>query len=291
MGVDVVRGGPFFRRSAKVQSPVHSSVPAPVCRMPSPSVAPRAGGAGAAASAPEIFGVRVEADESSALAEQIVAWALEGRGRVVDLASVHTVMEARDGAEFRRALQGMDRVVAEGIPLVWLLRRRGLSRAQRVGSPELLDAACAAAAKAGVPVGFLGGRPEVLARMVNVLQWRHPSLVVVERVARPVAEVDPALDREQVARMAASGAGIVFVGLGCPRQERWMAAQGGRIPAVLVGVGSAFDFHAGMLRQGPVWLQRLGLEWVARLAQQPRRLWKRYLWHNPRFLWAVLWRR
>ena len=146
------------------------------------------------------------------------------------------------------------------------------------------------APKRGIPVGFLGGAPEVLAALVRNLQADFPGLPVVFQDSPPFRALSADEDRALVQAVNASGARILFVGLGCPKQERWMAAHAAGtehpVRAVMLGVGAAFDFHAGMLRQAPEWMQQRGLEWLFRLAVEPRRLWKRYLKHNPRF--AVL---
>jgi N-acetylglucosaminyldiphosphoundecaprenol N-acetyl-beta-D-mannosaminyltransferase len=139
-----------------------------------------------------------------------------------------------------------------------------------------------------VPVGFHGGRPEVLDALVPALRARFPGLDVVYAVSPPFRPLTPDEDAQTVDDINRSGASILFVGLGCPKQERWMAEHRGRVRAVMLGVGAAFDMHAGMLRQAPRMLQRTGLEWAFRLAIEPRRLWRRYARHNPRFAARML---
>ncbi len=235
-----------------------------------------------------IAGLPVCGGDYASVTAQVLAWAQRGEARTVCVATVHTVMEARDRSGFRSVFDRIDHVVAEGMPLVWVLQRRLQRPAQRIQGPELVSSVCAAAEAAGLPVAFFGGTPAVLQRMAHVLRWRHPRLRIVAEIAPPAGGIAPELDTAQTEALVRSGARIVFVGLGCPNQERWMAAHRGRIPAVLLGVGAAFDFHAGVVRPTPGWLQKLGLEWAFRLALEPRRLWKRYAWHNPRFIWAIL---
>src|SRR5690606_7268495 len=133
-------------------------------------------------------------------------------------------------------------------------------------------------------VAFYGGTPEALAGLQTELTSRYPGLDIRFAYSPPFRPLTPEEDEAVVADIIASGARILFVGLGCPKQERWMAAHKERLPLVQLGVGAAFDFHAGRIKQAPSWLQDLGLEWLFRLAVEPRRLWKRYLYNNPRFI-------
>lgn len=141
-----------------------------------------------------------------------------------------------------------------------------------------------AAAREKIPVGFYGGTPEVIELLVEQMQSRFAGLNVAFAVSPPFREMSRQEDLEVVEQINSSGARILFVGLGCPKQEIWMAEHKGKVNAVMLGVGAAFDFHAGVKRQAPAWMQRAGLEWLFRLFTEPRRLWKRYLYHNPRFL-------
>ena len=200
------------------------------------------------------------------------------------------VMEPWDDPGFRAIVNAAHRVTPDGMPLVWVLRRKGFALKDRVYGPTLTRWVVAEAAERGIPVGFLGGAPEVLAALVRNLQKDFPGLSVAFQHSPPFRPLSVDEDRVLVEAINASGARILFVGLGCPKQERWMAAHAAGteypVQAVMLGVGAAFDFHAGMLRQAPGWMQARGLEWLFRLAVEPRRLCKRYLKHNPRF--AVL---
>ena len=247
-----------------------------------------------------ILGHRVDATTYADAAARTVAWAqaLEAsatcgasepgpvHGRTVLVANTHMLDLAARDAALASALDGADLVTPDGVPVVWALRALGVRTATRVYGPDLTLATCAAAAAAGVPVGLHGGRPEVLRDLVARLTAERPDLRVAYADApprRPTTPVDAAAEAREAAAIRASGARIVFIGLGCPKQEAWMARQVVRIPAVLVGVGAAFDLLAGHVRQAPAWLQRAGLEWAFRLAMEPRRLAGRYLRHNPRF--------
>jgi bacterial polymer biosynthesis proteins, WecB/TagA/CpsF family len=206
--------------------------------------------------------------------------------RYVCIANVHVVMEAYDSPAFQSQVNAADLVTPDGMPLVWALRRQGYANQSRVYGPDLMMAVLATAAKEDVPVGLLGGKPEVLNELANRLQTQFPALTIVYRSSPPFRPLDANEDAEIVADINRSGARILFVGLGCPRQEMWMAEHAGKVQSVMLGVGAAFDFHAGTIRQAPGWMQSIGLEWAFRLSQEPRRLWRRYLYHNPRFVVA-----
>jgi N-acetylglucosaminyldiphosphoundecaprenol N-acetyl-beta-D-mannosaminyltransferase len=215
---------------------------------------------------------------------QVLNWTERRESRFVCVANVHTIMEAYDDASFRALVNRSDLVTPDGMPLVWMLRLMGHRLEDRVYGPTLTLWVLEAAARRGVPVGFFGGAPDVLKALVHKMGQRFPGLKIAYRHSPPFRDFTREED-EQVARdINASGARILFVGLGCPKQERWMAAQRGRVGAVMLGVGAAFDFHAGTLRHAPRWMQDRGLEWLFRLNVEPRRLWGRYFKHNPRFV-------
>jgi N-acetylglucosaminyldiphosphoundecaprenol N-acetyl-beta-D-mannosaminyltransferase len=234
-----------------------------------------------------IAGMRVDRTDYEDAARRIVDWGKKHESRYVCIASVNNVMEARASEAFRQIMNTADLVTSDGMPLVWSLRLLGLTQATRVYGPDLTPILCEQAAEAGVPIGFYGGTPEVLELFISNLKHRFPKLQVVYRFAPPFRSLTPEEDKMIDADLIASGAGIVFVGLGTPKQERWMAARRGSIPATMVGVGAAFDFLAGKKRQAPHFMQRVGLEWFFRLCSEPRRLWKRYLYRNPRFVFLL----
>jgi len=231
-----------------------------------------------------ILGMRVDATSYRAATRQILAWARAPRGRRVCVANVHMVMEAHGDAAFRGLVNGADLVTPDGVPLVWALRLFGVDDATRVYGPTLMLHVCRAAARAGVPIALYGGTEESLDAVVDTLTDRFPGLEVACRIAPPFRPLTPAEDATYTAALRDSGARILFVGIGCPKQERWMAAHQARLPAVMLGVGAAFDFHAGRVRQAPGWLQAAGLEWLFRVCMEPRRLWRRYATHNPAFV-------
>lgn len=214
--------------------------------------------------------------------------AARARGYVC-VAAVHTVMEAREDAALRAAVAGSSFTVPDGQPLVWALRALGHDISARVYGPELMARACARAAASGQRQYLYGGRgEEALAQLSERLRSRFPGLTIAgthtHRFDPPPSDAE--LD-EIAARIDAARPDVVWVGIGVPRQEKWMAAMRARLEApVLVGVGAAFDFHAGLVPQAPPWMQSRGLEWAFRLRQEPRRLWRRYARHNPRYVAA-----
>jgi len=204
------------------------------------------------------------------------------------VANVHMAMEAYDSREFRRIVNSADLVTPDGMPLVWMLRKLGVSDQQRVYGPALMDRVCEVASRQGVPVGLYGGQRETLESLVKSMRSRFPKLRIAYAYSPPFRPLSDEEDERVVQEINNSGARILFVGLGCPKQERWMAEHKGRVQAVMLGVGAAFDFHAGKVPQAPGWMQRMGLEWLFRLATEPRRLWRRYAKHNPRFVVLAL---
>lgn len=207
------------------------------------------------------------------------------RALTVAVCTVHSVMTARRDAELARALREADVATPDGMPLVWALRATGFPRQTRVYGPDLMAHAFAASGERGWTHYLYGASAGTLQRLEANLAQRYPQAKVVGSHAPPfraLTEVELQADLDAI---VASGAGIVWVGLGMPKQERWMHDVRDRLPGVgLVGVGAAFDFHAGTVAQAPGWMQRAGLEWLFRLIQEPRRLWRRYVWNNPAYL-------
>ncbi len=198
-------------------------------------------------------------------------------------------MEAHDDPQLRELVNSADLVTPDGMPLVWALRRLGYPQQGRVYGPDLTLELVAAAAGKGIPVGFYGSTPETLASLADNFKRRFPALHIAYSFSPPFRELSPGEDEIIIKTVNASGIRVLFVGLGCPKQERWVAVHKGKIQAVMLAVGAAFDFHAGTRRQAPRWMMRLGLEWVFRLVQEPGRLWRRYLYHNPRFILLMAW--
>jgi N-acetylglucosaminyldiphosphoundecaprenol N-acetyl-beta-D-mannosaminyltransferase len=235
-----------------------------------------------------ILGTRVDPTNYEVATQQILSWANIRQGRYVCIANVHMLMEAHDSDDFQRVVNGGDLVTPDGMPLVWTLRILGHTNQSRVYGPDLTLRIIEAAAKEVIPVGLYGSRPEIIEKMVQAYHLRFPDLRVVYSFSPPFRVLSSEEDKAIIEKINASGVRILFVGLGCPKQERWMADHRGVIQAVMLGVGAAFDFHSKTKRQAPEWMQKLGLEWLFRLSQEPVRLWKRYLYNNPRFFFLVV---
>lgn len=234
----------------------------------------------------QVVGLRIDAVSVRDVVDQVAAWVHSRESRTVCCANVHVTMMARNSNRYRAALQSMDIVTPDGMPLVWALRRFGFPHQQRAYGPDVMLSLCQHAASNGVPVLLYGSTQRVVERLRERLVDRYPGLRVADAISPPFRDLTSNEDERMVGRINASGAAIVFVGLGAPKQELWMASHRDRVMSVMVGVGAAFDFHAGLVAQAPPWMQRHGLEWVYRLSREPRRLWRRYLLLNPRF--AVL---
>lgn len=207
----------------------------------------------------------------------------------VCVSNVHMVSTARVHPSLKTAMNGSLANVSDGMPLVWELRRQGYKKnAQRVSGPDLMVELCKKAQVVKIPVYFYGGSPLVMELMKEKLLETFPNLLIAGVESPPMLPDEPKVDQVVVERIKESGAKIVFIGLGCPKQELWMHAYSPHIPAVLIGVGAAFDFFAGTVKRAPLWMQKSGLEWFYRLCSEPRRLWKRYFVTNSLFVWYWL---
>jgi N-acetylglucosaminyldiphosphoundecaprenol N-acetyl-beta-D-mannosaminyltransferase len=232
----------------------------------------------------EILGVVLSGTSYLNTASRCIEWAKRGESRAIFFANVHVVMEAFDDRAFRAELNRADIVNPDGMPLVWTLRAMGEKHATRVYGPDATQVILAAAEQSCVPVGFYGGSEATLTALVVHVMSTYPNLQIVFKMSPPFRLLDSAEDEVIVQRICESGAKLLFVGLGCPKQEHWVMDHRGRVPAVMLAVGAAFDFLARTKPQAPRWAMRAGLEWVFRLASEPRRLAIRYLKHNPRFV-------
>jgi N-acetylglucosaminyldiphosphoundecaprenol N-acetyl-beta-D-mannosaminyltransferase len=233
-----------------------------------------------------VLGVPLALTDYKRTLDWIDAAVAEAHRGYICVAATHTVMACQEDEELRRAVLASDLTVPDGQPLVWALNLLGHRLRDRVYGPDLMDAACARASRTGLRFYLYGGRDRAaLDLLVGRLTERHPGLQIAGTYAAVYRPLTAAEEEQIAAEINAAAPDVVWVGTGVPRQEKWMAAMRGRLDApVLIGVGAAFDFHAGLVRQAPDRLQRLGLEWLFRLSQEPRRLWRRYLRYNPRFV-------
>lgn len=215
-------------------------------------------------------------------------WARARRPGYVCICNAHSVVAAGRLSDVAGAIEGAAMATPDGMPVAFMLRRLGFPGQERINGPDLMWRYCAVAARSGVGVFFYGTTPETLAALRSRLSAAFPELVIAGMHAPPFRPLSDEEDRAVVRMINRSGASVVFVGLGCPKQELWMARHRKSIDAVMLGVGAAFDFHAGTLKRAPLWMQRSGLEWLHRLATDPRRLWKRYLFTNTLFVVGAL---
>lgn len=231
-----------------------------------------------------ILGSRIDATSLDDATQRILGWARARDSKMVCIANVHMVMEAYDSPAFRKLLNNSDLNTSDGMPLVWVMRKLGLKEQSRVAGPDLLMPLCRAAAAEGIPVGFHGSTPETLDLLRSKLLSEIPNLEIAYSVSPPFRPATEEERAETIASIDRSGCGVLFVGLGCPKQENWMAEHRGKVPCPMIGVGAAFDFLAGTVKRAPKWMQKSGLEWLFRLLSDPRRLAVRYFKHNPRYL-------
>lgn len=231
-----------------------------------------------------VLGANIDVLTWDTALQRIEAWADRREPRYVCICNAHSAVTATQDAEFRAAVSTADMATPDGAPVAWMLRRLGHASQQRISGPDLMWRLCDRAATSGRSIYLLGSTEQTLAALQGRLRAQWPSLMIAGAASPPFRPLSRDEDHDLVEQINASGAGLVFVSLGCPKQERWMAEHRGRIRGVMLGVGAAFDFHAGTVRRAPEWMQRHGLEWLHRLASEPRRLWRRYLITNSAFI-------
>lgn len=236
----------------------------------------------------EVFGVGLSVVDYSQACEEIISAAKERRSFAMSALATHGLMESVSDAHLRRLVNGIDLVTPDGQPVRWAMNLLHCTRLEdRVYGPDLTGLVCEDAAKEGIGVYLFGSTLETVETLSRKLSERFPGLIISGMQPDRFREATPEEDREDILRINRSGAGIVLVGRGCPRQERWVADHQGKINAAMMAVGAAFDYYAGNLKRPPRWMQRNGLEWLFRLIQEPRRLFGRYLVTNNKFLWRL----
>ncbi len=231
-----------------------------------------------------ILGSWVDATSYGDACDRIQSWSAQRKSCYVIAANVHVVMTAYWRRHFQQVVNHAALVTPDGMPLVWVLRLLGIRNQSRVYGPDLMLAWCERAAQTGVPIYLYGGTELMLGKLQSNLTQQFPDLKIAGCHAPPFRALTPAEEAADCDRIHASGAPVVFVALGCPKQEEWMARQEGKLNAVMIGVGAAFSFHSGEITQAPRWMMALGLEWLYRFAIEPQRLWQRYLINNPLFV-------
>jgi N-acetylglucosaminyldiphosphoundecaprenol N-acetyl-beta-D-mannosaminyltransferase len=238
-----------------------------------------------------ILSTAVSVTSYSSACDRILTWARAKKSCYIIAANVHVVMTAYWDLIYRQAVNDAALVTPDGMPLVLALRCLGHPEATRVYGPDLMLVCCQRAAQEQVSIYLYGGTDVMLHKLQENLRSKFSSLSIAGTYAPPFREPTPEEEQQDIERIHQSGATIVFVALGCPKQELWMARQQGHLKAVMIGVGAAFAFHSGEVKQAPRWMMASGLEWLYRLAVEPTRLWKRYLINNPAFvlLFCIQW--
>lgn len=231
-----------------------------------------------------VLGLRVDLSDYDTAIKQIIARARERSGGYVCVANVHVTIEAEDDPAFLQLVNDADLVLPDGTPLVWMQRWQGNENASQVRGPSLMPLLMERAERENLKVGFFGGRQDVLDRILERAREEYPDLDIAYSNSPPFRALTEEENKTIADDINAEDVQILFVGLGCPKQERWIAANRESVNAVKIGVGAAFDLYAGNIREAPPIMSKLGLEWLFRLAQEPRRLFSRYLLVNPRFM-------
>lgn len=231
-----------------------------------------------------VIGAFIDALDWSEAIGRIQQWASNKESRYVCICNAHSVVSASSESDFHKVLSEADMATPDGAPVAWFLRKIGFPDQQRINGPDLMLKYCDEAQNTGESIFLYGATDETLRVLEIELLKRYPRLSIAGSISPPFRALSEEEDRDVVDKINKSGAGTVWVSLGCPKQEKWMYAHKGRIDAVMIGVGAAFDYHAGTIRRAPVWFQKNGLEWFYRLCSEPRRLWKRYLVTNTIFV-------
>jgi exopolysaccharide biosynthesis WecB/TagA/CpsF family protein len=237
----------------------------------------------------DVFGVRVSATSY----DQVIAWCIDrarqDKGGIIDLMPVHGLISAVREPSYGAKMNAFDIIAPDGQPVRWALNhfhKAGLT--DRVYGPELTIRLCSAAADAGVPIYLYGSSPEVIELLSKNLLTKYPNLIIAGKESPPFRPLTPEEDKQVIDRINNSGAKLVFLGTGCPKQEVFAYEHRESIKGVQLCVGAAFDFHAGKKKIAPAWMQKRGLEWLFRLCSEPKRLWKRYFATNSIFVMLVL---
>lgn len=234
-----------------------------------------------------VIGTLVDLLEWPEAIQRIADWGRAGESRYVVACNVHTTVTAAFDPGFQRVVNAADMTTSDGAPVTWMLRQLGKPLQRRINGPDLMWRYLKTEAPQHGKVFLYGGTAETLALLRARIEAEFPGIELVGTYSPPFRPPTPEEDLADAARINASGAHVVFVGLGCPKQEAWMARQRGQVNAVMLGVGAAFDYLAGVQARAPQWMRRNGLEWLYRMASEPRRLWRRYVFTNVPFLFMV----
>ena len=232
----------------------------------------------------EVIGSPITALSLSKQVELMVDWGKQRLSKVVCVANVHMLIESQHDSHLKSVLNTADLVTPDGMPLVWMMRALGEELQDRVAGMDIFETACKLCQDKKVSIYLIGSTQSVLTAMQARLRKEFPELKIAGLESPPFRPLSEKENEETIERINSSGAGLTFVSLGCPRQERWMATRRGRLSSVMVGVGAVFPVYAGVHKHAPKWVRELGLEWLYRLIQEPKRLFRRYLSTIPPFI-------
>jgi len=216
-------------------------------------------------------------------------WLLSPKGRYICVANVHMCMETFDSQSFRKVVNHADLVVPDGKPLSIAQKLLGHKKAVQIRGQDIMHSLCELSGPRDINIGFYGGSSDAVLNSVrsNLVQ-KNPNVQITYSFCPPFRSLSPEEDFNVSQEINNANVDILFVGIGCPKQEVWMAEHKNKINCIMLGVGAAFDFISGNKKEAPRWMQKMGMEWLFRLASEPRRLWKRYLKHNPRFVYYFI---
>jgi len=219
--------------------------------------------------------------------QTILKWAKARESKTVCVANVHMLMEAYWNPDFANVLKNSDVVTPDGMPLVWMMRQMGARYQDRVAGMDVLLGLCQLAQSLNISIFCVGSQTEILSRMRKRLEYEFPYLKIAAMEPLPFRPLTEAEDEALIQKINSSGAGLVLVSLGCPKQENWMAQHKGKVQGVMIGLGGVFPVYAGIHKRAPRIMRDLGLEWFYRWVQEPRRLWRRYATTIPPFVWLA----
>ena len=234
-----------------------------------------------------ILGQRVDYTTYRLAVEEIIGYSKNQISSYICASNVHMIMESYDDINFQKIVNGADLITADGMPLVWALKLLGIKKAERVYGPNLMIELLKVCASRNINVGLYGGEKEVLDKLVKKLPIVYKGLVISYAFSPPFRKLNNNESKKVISKINNSKCKILFVGLGCPKQETWMSNNTHFLNMPLIGVGASFDFLVNSKRQAPIFIQNSGLEWLFRLFTEPKRLFYRYFYHNPRFIYYV----
>jgi N-acetylglucosaminyldiphosphoundecaprenol N-acetyl-beta-D-mannosaminyltransferase len=233
-----------------------------------------------------VISMSVDVTNLSNALSRVEQLAIKQVGSYVCVSNVHMCMEVFDSSDFELVVDNADLVIPDGRPLSWAQKLLGHSEAEQVRGQDIMNAICQLSGTKGLNIGLYGGSSDVLLhQVITELKSSYPDINITFSYSPPFRPLTDEEDQAIIQQINGSNVNVLFVGIGCPKQERWMAEHRDQLSCVMLGVGAAYDFIAGSKKHAPRWMQQVGLEWLFRLCSEPKRLWKRYLQQNPRFIY------